>query len=79
MMASLGVMVPSVETRSSKVANNGWGTLYAEKVMYGYLRRRWEMRLPSVWSSLLKVKMPVLGTPTGAGLAECSRGRCGGR
>jgi hypothetical protein len=33
MMASLGVIVPSVETRSSKVAKSGCGTLYAEKTM----------------------------------------------
>lgn len=38
--ASLGVMLPSVVTRSSKVAKSGCGTLYAEKVTFGYLSRR---------------------------------------
>jgi len=65
MIASLGVMLPSVETRSSNVAKSGCGTLYAAKTMYSYLRRRCESRLPSVWSSLLKVKIAVLGTPGG--------------
>lgn len=68
-IASLGVIVPSVWTRSSKVAKSGWGILYAEKTIHSYLRRRCERRLPSVWSSLLKVNMAVLGTP-GAGLVN---------
>jgi hypothetical protein len=63
MTASLGVMVPSVWTRSSNVAKRGWGTLYAANMTAGFLRRRCERRLPSVWSSLLKVKTAVLGTP----------------
>lgn len=41
--------------------------MYAENCMKGYLSSRFERRLPRVWSSRLKVKMAVLGTPVVVG------------
>lgn len=41
--------------------------------MYSYLWRRWEIKLPSVWSSLLKVKSLVLGTPVNHNLCQRNR------